>query len=260
MPQVCGNRRMSLPLWRIVLKRLLKTVVALALVPTSFSCFADDALIRKAVNAMFNTQNAVSEVTKLPYGDLHEVVLTDGQVLYMDGRGKYLIQGSLIDVEKRLDVTEKRESDRARLNFADLPLNQAIKQVRGNGKRVLVTFEDVNCGYCKKLAVDLKNLKDATIYTFMIPILAADSEVKARNIWCAADRAKAWNDWMVEGKEPPVAKCDDPIRKNLELANKYRIRGTPAIYLSDGTRAGGGYISLDKIDAALNRVEAAAKK
>lgn len=197
----------------------------------------------------------------MPYGDLHEVVLTDGQVLYMDGRGKYLIQGTLIDVDKRLDVTEKRESDRARSNFADLPLNQAIKQVRGNGKRVLVTFEDVNCWLLQEACRGPQESEDATIYTFMIPILAADSEVKARNIWCAADRAKAWNDWMVEGKEPPVAKCDDPsARKNLELANKYRIRGTPAIYLSDGTRAGGGYISLEKIDAALSRVEAAAKK
>lgn len=242
------------------MKHSLNTLVTLALAALSLPCLADDEQIRKAVNSMFNAKDAVREINKLPYGDLHEVVLSDGQVLYSDGRGTFLLQGSLIDVEKRLDVTEKRESERARLNFAELPLNQAIKQVRGNGKRILVTFEDVNCGYCKKLAVDLKNLKDATIYTFMIPILAADSEVKAKNIWCAADRAKAWNDWMVDGKQPAAAKCDDPIKKNLELANKYRIRGTPAIYLSDGSRAGGGYLPLDKIEAALTRVEAAAKK
>jgi len=237
------------------LKSFLKSGLALGIALSAFAASAGEPEIRKALDSIFNTPGVVSEINKLPYGDFYEVVLKNGQVLYSPASGKFFFEGSLIDVEKKEDVTARRENQRAKINFADLPLNQAIKQVRGNGKRVLVTFEDTNCGYCKKLAKDLKDLKDATIYTFMIAILSPDSEVKAKNIWCSADRAKAWNDWMVEGKEPPAAQCDDPIAKNLELANKYRIHGTPAIYLSDGNRAGGGYMPLAKIEEALNQLD-----
>lgn len=237
------------------MKRLLKSGLALCFSLFSLAAIAGDVEIRKALESILNAQGAIAEINKLPYGDFSEVLLKNGQVLYVHSSGKFFFEGTLVDVAKRQDVTAQREGARAKINFAELPFGQAIKQVRGNGKRVLVTFEDVNCGYCKKLAAELKELKDATIYTFMIAILAPDSEVKAKNIWCAADRAKAWNDWMIDGKVPPAAKCDDPVAKNLELANKNRIHGTPALYLSDGSRASAGYMPLAKIDEALNLVE-----
>lgn len=131
--------------------------------------------------------------------------------------------------------------------------------MRGNGKRILVTFEDPNCGYCKKLAKDVVNLKDTTIYTFMIPILAADSADKSKAIWCAPDRAKAWNDWMVDNKVPTGAgTCENPIAKNAELAHKLRVSGTPTMFLTDGNRLG-GYVALAELDKAINEAGAAKK-
>ena len=219
------------------------------------TAFGSPAKVRKSVDGLFKEPGQIVEINKLPYGDFYEVLLKSGEVLYVHESGKYFFQGSLIDIEKREDVSARRENERAKLVFSDLPLDQAIKQVRGNGKRSLVTFEDPNCGYCKHLAKDLRSLKDATIYTFMVGILGPDSQVKAKNIWCASDRAKAWNDWMIDGKAPVAGKCEDPLAKNLELAGKLRIRGTPAIYLSDGSRAGGGYLPLDKLEEAINSVE-----
>jgi len=128
--------------------------------------------------------------------------------------------------------------------------------VRGNGKRVIATFEDPNCGYCKRLAKEMQNLKDATIYTFLYPILSPDSTEKSKNIWCAKDRAGAWNDWMIAGKAPAAAAagCDTgTVDKNVALGHKLKISGTPTIFTADGNRLPGA-VPLAQLDQAMNQV------
>jgi thiol:disulfide interchange protein DsbC len=137
------------------------------------------------------------------------------------------------------------------IDFGVLPLEQAIKQVRGNGKRVLVSFEDPNCGYCKRLGKELAQMKDVTIYTFLYPILSPDSHEKSRNIWCAKDKARAWNDWILDGKVPAAASCDSStIDRNIALGQKLRINGTPTMFLADGRRLG-GYVPAATLEQAL---------
>jgi thiol:disulfide interchange protein DsbC len=81
--------------------------------------------------------------------------------------------------------------------------------VRGNGKRKVAVFEDPNCGYCKRFERDLQNVDNVTVYMFLYPILSPDSAEKSRNVWCAKDRAKAWQDWMVRDQVPAnAASCD----------------------------------------------------
>lgn len=223
------------------------------------SVLAGEAEVRKAVGNILRQEGSIVSLKKVPYGNLYEVVLSNGDLVYVDDKGSYLLSGQLIDLKTRSNVTAAREAELSRVNVAELPLNQAVKQVRGNGKRTLITFEDANCGYCKKLAKDLRELKDTTIYVFMIPILSPDSGDKARNIWCAADRDKAWNDWMVDGKVPAEAKCDNPIQKNAEMARKYRITGTPTMFLADGSRLG-GYVPLADLERQINEAEARARK
>ena len=114
----------------------------------------------------------------------------------------FIAGGQLIEGKTMKNLTEERMRKLTAIKFSELPLERAIKQVRGDGKRVLATFEDPNCGYCKRLAKDLQKLDNVTIYTFLYPILSEDSIRKSKQIWCSADRAKAWNDWMVEGRAP----------------------------------------------------------
>ncbi|MDR1661841.1 MAG: DsbC family protein [Azoarcus sp.] len=115
------------------------------------------------------------------------------------------------------------------INLAELPLSQAIKQVHGNGSLALVTFEDPNCPYCAKLDAKLARLDDATLYTFLFPILSEDSDLKSRSIWCAQDPAAAWNDWMLRRRLPVNAgDCDaSALARNLEIGEKLGIRGVP---------------------------------
>jgi thiol:disulfide interchange protein DsbC len=78
-----------------------------------------------------------------------------------------------------------------------------------------------------------------TIYTFLLPILSQDSVNKSRAIWCAADRARAWSEWMISGVVPAAGNCEAPIEQVIGLAQKYNIRGTPTIFLSNGERIPG---------------------
>ncbi len=186
-------------------------------------------------------------IVKTPYlGGLYEIY-AGGQLFYSDEKGSVFVFGSLVDGKTHRNITAEQQ-------LALLPLQDAIKRVNGNGgngKRTLITFEDPNCGYCKKLTKELVNLKDATVYTFLVPILSEDSLVKSKKIWCAPDRLKAFDDWMVNGKAPAGSdNCANPLERNSKLAQGLGVSGTPAIFFPNGERVP-GYMPLDKIEKAL---------
>ncbi len=153
-------------------------------------------------------------------------------LIYVDEKGQYaFVEGSLVDLRSNRNLTRERVDELLTIDFKDLPLNLAIKQVIGNGKRVVAVFEDPNCGYCKKMRMDLVALKDVTIYTFPIPILAADSEVKSRKALCADDKVRAWNDMMISGKVPSnPGTCDTALPKTARTrAEARRQRDTDRV-------------------------------
>jgi thiol:disulfide interchange protein DsbC len=173
-------------------------------------------------------------------GGLYEV-LVGGELYYVDANVSFVIAGRMFDARTREDLTQKRLDTALRVDFKSLPLERAVKTTRGNGSRVIVTFEDPNCPYCKKLWQSMAEMKDVTIYTFLYPILSADSNEKSKAIWCAKDRAAAWDQYMVGGKAPAAAPadCKDPLAENVALGRSLGINGTPTIIFADGSRAAG---------------------
>jgi thiol:disulfide interchange protein DsbC len=161
-----------------------------------------------------------------------------GHLFYVDAKGDYLIEGSLMETRTRRNLTEERLDEVNKVDFASLPLRDAVVWKNGNGKRRLVVFADPNCGYCKRLEKGFQDLKDVTIYTFMVGILGDDSKVKADTIWCLKDRTQAWRDWMTQDLPPARAfgMCATPLQRNLALAQKLRVNGTPAMFFEDGSR------------------------
>lgn len=235
-----------------------KTLVTIALVlALSPPTRADEASVKKALEGKLGAP--VTSVTNTPYLGLYEVY-TDGQIVYTDEKVSALLVGSLIDGKTMKNVTSERMQKLTAIKFSELPLALAVKQVRGDGKRVLATFEDPNCGYCKKLAKDIAKLDNVTIYTFLYPILSPDSLEKSNQIWCSADKAKAWNDWMVDGKAPTgKGDCDTAaVKKSVELGRKLAINGTPTIFFGDGERIPGA-VPLAKIEQKLAQTPAAVK-
>ena len=214
--------------------------------------YAGEADVRKAMASLGLNADEVRKTDPL---GLYEVRIGD-DIWYADDKGNYLIHGDIIDVKARANLTEVRRNKLAQIKFSDLPLELAVKTVRGNGKRVFATFEDPNCGYCKKLAKDMVSMNDFTMYTFMLPILSADSGEKSKAIWCAADRSKAWSDWMVNGAMPAAANCAVPTEKVMALAQKYKIHGTPTIFLANGERIPGA-VPVARLEQDLNRVASA---
>ena len=193
-------------------------------------------------------QNAES-VVRMPFG-MYEVVV-GSDVVYVDADVNYMLGGHLIDARTRTNLTEQKRNELSRIDFKSLPLDQAIKQVRGNGKRVLVTFEDPNCGFCRQLARTLADFKDITVYTFLLPILSQDSHDKAAIIWCSKDRAAAWQALMLEGKEPMGSgNCTTPLQSNLAMGQTLRVNGTPTLVFADGFRVP-GYLPAEALEQTL---------
>lgn len=214
------------------------SLLAATLACVSLVAIADESDVRKAAEAKLGK---VEKLVKAPMPGLWEVTV-DSQIFYVDDKASFLIFGNLLDMKTGRNITAERQ-------FNALPLELALKQVRGNGKNVMVTFEDPNCGYCKKLAKDVLTLKDVTVYTFLLPVLGDDSYEKSKAIWCAPDKSKAWVDWMTAGKAPPAAspKCDVAgLNKSAQLGAKLRIGGTPHIMFANGDRTP-GYISAEEI-------------
>ena len=212
---------------------------------------ADETDIRKAMEAKLGTK--VESVTKSGYMGLYEVY-ADGQLLYTDEKmTTIIVGGQLIDAKTMKNVTDERMKKLTAIKFSELPLERAIKQVRGDGKRIMATFEDPNCGYCKRLAKELQKLDNVTVYTFLYPILSEDSVRKSKQIWCSSDRAKAWNDWMIDGKAPAGREdCDtSAVTKNQEFGRKLNISGTPTMFFADGERVPGA-MPLPRIEQKLS--------
>ncbi|MBK7648396.1 MAG: DsbC family protein [Betaproteobacteria bacterium] len=233
-----------------MLKKLLPLTLLAAF---CLNAVADEADIRKSMESKLGTK--VESVNKSGYLGLYEVY-ADGNIFYTDEKmTAILVGGQLIDAKTMKNVTDERMRKLTAIKFNELPLDRAIKQVRGDGKRVMATFEDPNCGYCKRLAKELQKLDNVTIYTFLLPILSEDSVHKSKQIWCSSDRAKAWSDWMVDAKTPSGREdCDvSAVTKNQEFGRKLNITGTPTIFFADGERVPGA-VPLARIEQKLNQV------
>ena len=227
---------------------------ALLSVTLSLTACADsvEANIKKTLQKQLGTGTPIETVAKTPYSGLYEVKI-GSEIVYTDAEGKYIFIGRIVEAESSKDLTEARLEEVNKIKFADLPLDLAAKTVKGNGKRMIAVFEDPNCGYCKRFRKTLTEMNDITIYTFMYPILGEDSKTKVKNIWCSADRAKAWDDWMLNAKAPAAAPSSCSAAANdkvVEIGRKLGVSGTPTVFFTDGTRVPGA-IEAKKLEAKL---------
>lgn len=242
-------------------RRLALVSLLLPLIACSASAETPDQ-VKAAFQSKF-PQHTVSSVQASPVAGLFEVVVKMKQgnreqfsVVYTDGKVDHLITGDLIDTKTRSSLTEDRlaELNKVKVDWAKLPLDKAIKDVRGNGSRKLVVFSDPDCPFCKKLEREsLANLKDVTIYTFLYPLaqLHPDAPRKSRQIWCSKDRAAAWTGFVRDGKALSGSdKCATPLAEIAALGEQLGISGTPALIFPNGELVPGA-IPLAEIEKHL---------
>jgi len=199
---------------------------------------ADEASVKRTVEARFGGIK-VESITKTPYFGLYEMLVGE-EIMYTDEKVTYIFNGSVIDAKTRRNLTEERLQKLSAIKFDDLPLDIAIKQVRGNGKRVVAVFSDPNCPYCKRFEATLEKIGDITVHIFLYPVIKPESVALTKSVWCSRDRAKAWNDLMLRGIRPRAAPdCDTPVEKLVQLGRRLGAVSTPTWFLPDGERRSG---------------------
>ncbi len=229
------------------------SLIALAAVAVSGLAQAGDvASVKKAIKAKFPEADQV-EVTKTSYSGFYEV-FADGQMFYTDEDVTYFFLGNIVDAKTMKNITEERKQKLSAIKFDTLPLELAIKSVKGNGKRKLAVFSDPDCPFCKKLEKELLSVTDVTVYTFLYPIasLHPDAGRKAKAVWCASDRVKAWDDLMQKGVVPQSGNCnDDQLNEVQALGQKHKVNGTPTLVFADG-RVVPGAVGAAQMEKYLN--------
>ena len=252
--------------------RALRLLLAASLALASVCAWSDDAAIRKNWNLHNPKGPPIDEITKTPMPGLYELRV-GADIIYSDDQANYLIypsrdvgdgrlpDGHLLDARNKTDLTDQRLTRILEKEVPKLPFGDALVFKQGNGSRRMVVFEDPNCHYCKDAERNFMQLKDVTIYTFLIPILGDDSVAKARTIWCSKNNAQAWRTWMVEGVMPqrPMGRCDLAVLdRNLDLAARHHLNYTPAIIFDDGSRFA-GTADVERLGKRLDEVAAAKK-
>jgi thiol:disulfide interchange protein DsbC len=214
--------------------------LAVTLLLTAAQAQASEPVIRKALTQQFPGAQ-VSSIKKTPYSGLFEVYL-DGQLIYVDAKAQYVFSGDVIDLKNRRNLTQARLNHLQAIKWDSLPFGNAIKTVKGNGSRKLAVFSDVDCPYCRKFEAELAKVDDITIYTFVHPIegLHPKAVQTSKQIWCAPDRNKAWDEYITRGTVPNNdGKCANPVDATIALGNKLKVSGTPTIFFTNGQRVPG---------------------
>jgi thiol:disulfide interchange protein DsbC len=218
---------------------------------SSGMAMAEDAALKKSVQSHF-PDNKIESLRQTPFLGLYEIVIGN-EIFYTDKNAEHFFFGHIIDTKTRASLTSQRMQEimqARRIPLDSLPLEFAIKTVKGNGERTLVVFTDPHCPYCKKLEKDLVDVTDVTIYTLLYPVLNG-SVKRATEIWCSNDRLKAWDDFMLRDIEPTGKDCETPISTLIQVGQKNNVSGTPTLVFADGSFVG-GLIPADQIEEKMN--------
>ncbi len=210
------------------------------------AALADEAAVKKRFENRFPGAT-VTSVAPAPLPGLYEVFV-EGQLVYTDAEVNYLLQGALIDAADRRNLTEERLGKLKGIPFEQLPLDQAVKIVKGDGKRRVAIFEDPDCPFCKRVEQELVRVDNVTMYVLLYPLesIHPGATDKSIRIWCSADRGKAWSDAVLRGVNPSgTTSCKHPIASLKKFAEARGIFATPTLVFEDGTRVSGAIPSAE---------------
>ena len=183
-------------------------------------------------------------------GGLYEVAVGP-QILYVSQDGKYLLQGRILDMEQRKDLTEPKQAEARKRAVDGVGEDKMVIFAPKKYDHTVTVFTDVECGYCRKLHSEIQAYEDEGIrvrYLFF-PRAGAGSRSyqEAVAVWCAADRKQAMTDAKA-GKEIDLKTCDNPVMDHMQLGELLGVSGTPALVLDDGEMVP-GYVPPKRLAA-----------
>lgn len=179
----------------------------------------------------------------------------NGDVVYFSADGQYLIQGDVVSLKSRQNLTELKRVSLHKQVLDSLDEKNMIIYSPKNPKYTLTVFTDIDCPYCRKMHSEMAQYNALGIriryLAFPRAGLASSSYDKAVDVWCAKDRKQAMND-AIEGKIPKAEKCDNPVKHDYQVGRQLGIQGTPALFLESGQLLP-GYVPPKQLKAILDR-------
>ena len=193
--------------------------------------------LRDAITSQTQGKVPVDAVSGSPVPGIYQIT-SDGEIFYVDESGRYsFLGGALIDMKTQKDLTAPVLDRLQAVDFDSLPLHLAIKEVHGAGTRRIALFEDPNCPICRVFAKFVEQIDDVTVYRFIYPVIAPQSQSLARVAWCSRDKAAVWKGIMAGQRPAGDESCDTSgIADILKLGEKQRILSTPTVFLGNGKR------------------------
>lgn len=235
------------------------TAKADATPPQATSNDPADAKVRAALKRL-NPQVDVDYIGKAPLPGFREVIAA-GQLVYVSDDGKYLLQGSVVDINDRKDMMQSSpalSSYRQNL-LKSIKTSDKIVFAPEHPKYTVNVFTDIECGYCRKLHSQIAeyNKQGIAVEYLAWPRMGLGSQDHKDmiSVWCAADRKQALTDAKTSGKVTP-RDCTNPVTMEYDVGQRLGVNGTPAIFAPDGSQIG-GYLPPAEMRAALDKLAAA---
>ncbi|MDP2097967.1 MAG: DsbC family protein [Methylobacter sp.] len=233
------------------MKKIIK-IAALSLLGLTVSVAqADEDAVRQALGKSMPSVK-INSIKPSEISGLYEVTV-GGNIFYVSNDGKYLVQGHLVDIAARTDLTEEKLGGARKQALEKLGQDNMIVFKAKINKYTVSIFTDIDCGYCRKLhsEIDQYLAEGITIQYLFFPRAGkgSDSYSKAVSVWCADDR-KAALTAAKKGETPPAKTCDNPIDQHMQLAEEFEVKGTPMIVTGKGTIFP-GYLPAKQLAEAL---------
>lgn len=214
------------------------------------------AAVRAGLAKILPAGSSIESIRPSPLPALREVVV-DGRVVYVTVDGKYLLQGALLDLDTRTNLTEASEAAIHRAVLAKIGPEQRIIFAAAKPKHRVTVFTDIDCGYCRKMHEQIAEYNNAgiTVEYLFYPRAGLNSEAYTAsvNVWCAPDRRKALTS-AKQGLAIPKRTCTNPVATDYTLGQRVGVNGTPAVFAANGMLIG-GYLPPADLLARLDQLQ-----
>ena len=227
-------------------------IAALSLLGLMLSAANADEVAIKRSMAKSMPSVKIDSVKPSEVKGLYEVIV-GANIFYVSEDGKYLLQGRLVDVATRKDLTEEKLSNTRKQAIEKVGQDNMIVFKPKIKKYTVSVFTDIDCGYCRKLhsEIDQYLAQGITIQYLFFPRTGKDSDSynKAVSVWCADDRNAALTAAKKDQKVPAKT-CDNPVDEHMQLGADFDVKGTPMI-VSENGNIYPGYLPAKQLVEAL---------
>lgn len=239
----------------------MKKIITLSMILLASSVLAENEheKYQAALDKVTNASVKVVAVADTPIAGIKEVMVDSGrgsEILYLSADGKYIVNGSLFDIENRVDLTDQKKSVIRKDLLGQMGDSQRINFYPENMVHHVTVFTDIDCGYCRKLHAEMEQYNELGIgisYLFFPRAgLQSGSFDKAVNVWCADDQQQAMT-MAKAGESVDPKQCDNPIADHYKAGLSAGVSGTPALVLDNGTMMP-GYLPPAQLKQRLDAI------